>query len=574
MNMARMIRCAKGEEPADLVLTNGRIINVFSGEIIPGGVGVAEGRIIGVGDYRAPNTVDLGGRYLCPGFIDAHVHIESAMTAIPGFVRAVLPRGTTTVVADPHEIANVLGTDGIRYMLSAGEGQPMNIYFTLPSCVPATDMETSGADLSPEALMPFFGEARILALGEMMNYPGVLGGAPDPLLKIKAARTHRKRVDGHSPGVTGYDLNAYISAGIWSDHECTTPREAAEKLAAGMHIMIREGTGARNLDDLLPVVTERNHHRIMWCTDDRHPHDLLEEGGIDSMVRRAIAGGLDPIIAIRMATLNPARYFGLSHLGAVSPGRRADMVVFSDLAEPRPEMVFSQGIQRVVDGEWVEGTTVSEPPSPPSAMAVSPGRIDLRTPASGARMRVIELVRDQIVTRQAVEEAALSGGLAIADVSRDLLKIAVVERYTGKGGLGIGFVRGFKLTGGAIASSVAHDSHNLIVAGTNDADMIAALETVVEMGGGLAAVRDAGGPQELLEKLPLPIAGLMSEAPMEDVRDGMDGVIGAARKMGCPLADPFMILSFLALPVIPSLKITDRGLVDVDRFRFVPLFID
>lgn len=574
MNMARIIRCARGEVPADLLLTGGRIINVFTGDITRSSVAVAEGRIVGLGDYNAEKTLDVGGRYICPGFIDAHVHIESAMTAIPEFARALLPRGVTTVIADPHEIANVLGADGIRYMLDASEGLPLNVYFTLPSCVPATDMETAGAVLSADVLMPFLKEKRIVALGEMMNYPGVLANAPDPMGKIDAALQYGKPVDGHSPGLSGHDLNAYLSAGISSDHECTTAGEALEKVTAGMHIMIREGTGARNLDDLLSVVNERNHHRMMWCTDDRHPHDLLDEGGIDAMVRRAITGGLDPVIAIRMATLNPARYFGLHHLGAIAPGRQADLVVFSDLKAPRPEMVFTQGIQRSGNGVSVESAVTPMTAIPPSPMAISPDRIQLEIPAKGGRIRVIELAPGQIMTRQSVEAAALDGDLAVADISRDLLKIAVVERYTGKGGAGIGFVRGFGLKDGAIAASVAHDSHNLIVVGTSDEAMIVALRGVVEMGGGLVAVRGDGGPNGASERLPLPIAGLMSAAPMDEVRRGMDRLNEVARMMGCPLDDPFMALSFLALPVIPSLKITDKGLVDVDHFRFVDLFVD
>ncbi len=574
MTTARIIQCARGEVPADRVLTGGRIVNVFTGEIVSGDIAIADGRIVGIGPYRAAETVDLGGRYVCPAFIDAHVHIESSMTAIPGFVRTVLPRGVATAVADPHEIANVLGVEGIRYMLAASDGQPMNLFFTLPSCVPATEMETAGAELSAETLLPLFGEPRIVALGEMMNVPGVLTGAPDSLRKIEGARCRRRPVDGHSPGLTGSDLNAYLAAGAASDHECTTPREALEKLGAGMYIMIREGTGARNLDDLLPIVTERNHHRMMWCTDDRHPHDLLAHGSIDDLVRRSIAAGLDPILAIRMATLNPAAYFGLDHLGAVAPGRQADLVVFSDLGAPRAEMVFTQGVQRAANGEMMDAETPPLSGSPPSVMAVPMDRVDLRVRAEGERIRVIDVVPDQLITRQSVERVPRSGGLAVADVSRDLLKIAVVERYTGRGGTGNGFVRGFHLARGAMASSVAHDSHNLIVVGTNDADMRRALAAVVDMKGGLAVACDGGGETGLLETLPLPVGGLMSDASMDSVRRRMDRLNRAAHGLGCRMADPFMTLSFLALPVIPSLKITDKGLVDVDRFQSVPLFVD
>lgn len=580
MEMARIIRCARGEEPADLLLKNARVVNVFTSQIDSGSLAVAEGRILGLGNYKARKTVDLSGRYVCPGFIDAHVHIESAMVAVPEFVRAVLPRGTTTVVADPHEIANVLGTDGIRYMLAASKGQPMNLYFTLPSCVPATDMETAGASLSADDLLPFFAEDRILALGEMMNFPGVLAGVPDILRKIQAAKDCGKQVDGHSPGLTGQDLNAYLSAGIASDHECSTAQEAAEKLAAGMRVMIREGTAARNLDNLLPVVTEQNHHRMMWCTDDRHPHDLLDEGGIDAMVRRAIAAGIDPIIAIRMATLNPAQYFSLNHLGAVSPGLQADLLVLSDLTQPHADMVFNCGIQRAQNGEMLEvekqciASLREGVKCPPSPMSVPLEKIDLRIPATGRRILVIELTLDQIITRHGNAEAAISDQWVVADPSRDLLKIAVVERYTGKGGCGVGFVRGFNLKEGAIASSVAHDSHNLIVVGASDSAMMAALKAVKDMGGGLAAARDGEDAPEILATLPLPIAGLMSDAPLQEVRKRMEQVMAAARNMGCRLADPFMALSFLALPVIPLLKITDKGLVDVDQFKQVPLFLD
>ncbi len=571
----RIIQCARGDSPADLVLANARIINVFTGEIVRGNLAIAEGHIIGMGDYASRQRIDLKGRFLCPGFIDAHVHIESSMTAIPGFVRAVLPCGVTTVVADPHEIANVMGAGGIRYMMAAGEHQPMNLYFTLPSCVPATDMETAGADLTADAILPFFQEDRVLALGEMMNYPGVLAGVPEVLRKIDAARKHRKPVDGHSPGLSEHELNAYLSAGISSDHECTTAKEAAEKLAAGMYIMIREATGAKNLNDLLPVVTERNHHRILWCTDDRHPHDLLAEGSIDFILRRAISAGLDPILAIRMATLNPAQYFGLHHLGAIAPGRQADLVVFSDLTDPHVEMVYTHGILRVEEGHMLaEETTGTETAPPPSPMTIPMDRIDLSVSAGGDRIRVIEMIPDQIITRHAVTEPTVSNGRVVADVSRDLLKIAVVERYTGRGGVGIGFVRGFNLKRGAIASSVAHDSHNLIVVGADDTDMMAALQRLIDAGGGLAAVSGAGGADATAKQLPLPIAGLMSRSPMEVVRSALDEVIGAAHGMGCTLPDPFMALSFLALPVIPSLKITDRGLVDVDRFQPVDLFVD
>jgi adenine deaminase len=570
MNLKNMIRSARGRKPVDLVLANARIINVFSGEIFDGDIAVAHGYIVGFGSYAAKKTVDMGGRFVAPGFIDAHVHIESSMTGITEFARAVVACGTTTVVADPHEIANVLGTEGIDYMLRSSQGQPMNIYFTLPSCVPATNMETSGAVLTAEDLLPFMGHDQILALAEMMNYPGVIHEDPEVLKKIEMAKTGHKPVDGHAPGLSGHDLCAYISAGISSDHECTTEREAKEKLDLGMHIMIREGTAAKNLEALLPVVNERTARRMMWCTDDRHPQDILEKGHIDSMVRKAIGAGLDPVIAIQMATINPAEYFKIETVGAIAPGRKADLVVFSDLDSPHMEAVYSGGVLVAENGKMSPEIAPPDPVLVPSSMNVDTQQIDLSIPATNKRIRVMDIVPDQIITGQRIMEAMIWQGKAVADISRDMLKIAVVERHTGSGNVGKGFVRGFGLKRGAIASSVAHDSHNIIVVGTNDDDMHAAIRAIVEMGGGLAAVYD----KKVCADLALPIAGLMSLEPIPAVRDKIDRLIHAARKLGTTLDDPFMTLSFLALPVIPELKITDKGLVDVARFKTVSLFVD
>ena len=562
-------KTARGEQPCDLLLTNARIVDVFSGEIAAGSVAVAAGRIVGIGGYPARTTVDLGGRFVAPGFIDAHVHIESAMTCVAEFARAVVARGTTAVVADPHEIANVLGAEGIRYMLASAAGQPVNIFYTLPSCVPATDMETAGARLTATDLEPFFQDPRIVALGEMMNYPGVLNGDPEVLRKIDAARRHGRPVDGHAPGLSGRDLAAYVAAGISSDHECTTAAEAMEKLAAGMHIMIREGTGARNLAALLPVVTERNARRLMWCTDDRHPHDLLEDGHIDSIVAAAIRGGVDPVTAIRMATLNPAERFGLTHLGAVAPGRQADLVVFSDPSRLRIEAVYVRGELAARDSSMAAGIgTPPGLPAPPS-MHVRLEGLDFGLAAAGRRLRVIDLIPDQILTRQSTESAPVEDGRLVSDPGRDLLKIAVVERHSDSGRIGLGVVRGFGLRQGALASSVAHDSHNIVVVGVTDADMRAAVAEVAAKGGGIAAA--AGG--RIVARLPLPVAGLMSLEPVQTVSAAMDRLVRAAHEMGSALKDPFMALSFLALPVIPELKITDRGLVDVLQFRHVGLFV-
>jgi adenine deaminase len=478
-------------------------------------------------------------------------------------------RGTTAVVADPHEIANVLGGDGIRYMLDSEENQPINVFYALPSCVPATDMETAGARLAAADLEPFFEDPRVVALGEMMNYPGVLHGDPEVLKKIEAARRHAKPVEGHAPGLSGKDLLAYVAAGITSDHECTTAAEALEKLAAGMHIMIRQGTGARNLSDLLPIVTERSSRRLMWCTDDRHPHDLLDEGHIDSIVAAAVRGGVEPVTAIRMATLNPAERFGLGHLGAVAPGRQADLVVFSDLSSPRVEAVYVRGELIAEHGRLAAGIRTPAPVPTRPSMQVNLPALDFSLPAGGRRLRVIEVVSGQIVTRQSIEPAPVERNRLVSDTSRDLLKIAVVERHTGSGRIGVGMVRGIGLRQGALASSVAHDSHNIVVAGVTDADMRAAVGEVVAMGGGIVAA--VGG--RIAARLPLPVAGLMSLEPVQAVSHAMDRLVRAARDLGSPLKDPFMTLSFLALPVIPELKITDLGLVDVREFRRVPLFV-
>jgi adenine deaminase len=561
MQPIEMIPFAAAQRPCDLLLTNGRIIDVFSGELVNGSVAIAGGRIAGIGEYPARRVVDLGGRFVAPGFIDSHVHIESSMVWVGEFARAVVARGTTAVVADPHEIANVLGAQGIRYMLESAQGQPVNIYYTLPSCVPATDLETAGARLTAVDLEPFFKNPRIVALGEMMNYPGVLNGDPQVLEKIETARRHGKPVDGHAPGLSGRELMAYVAAGITSDHECTTASEAREKLAAGMHIMIRQATGARNLNDLLPIVTAPSAQRLMWCTDDRHPHDLLSEGHIDAMVAEAIRGGVNPVTAVRMATLQPAERFGLNHLGAIAPGRQADLVVFSDLFSPQVEEVYTRGELTAQNGRMVPGFSRPEPlPAPPS-MKVNLEALDFTISAAGRRLRVIEVIPGQIVTRQSTDAAPVMGSQLVSDPSRDLLKIAVIERHTGSGRIGVGVVRGIGLKRGALASSVAHDSHNIIVTGATDTDMRAAAEAVVAAGG------------QVVARLALPVAGLMSLEPVHAVSAAMDRLIRAAGDLGSSLKDPFMTLSFLALPVIPELKLTDLGLVDVGRFKHVPLFV-
>ena len=562
-----LIRVARGEVEAELVLKNARVINVFSGDVHVSDVAIARSLIVGLGEYRAQREIDLGGRYLAPGFIDAHVHIESSMLSVPEFGRAVVPRGTTTVIADPHEIANVMGLAGVRYILDTSKYNPLSVYVMAPSCVPATNLETAGSSLSAEDSEPLLADKWVIGLGEMMNYPGVLFCDGEVLAKIRAASG--KPIDGHAPGLAGKDLCAYAVAGVASDHECTTLEEAREKLRMGMHIMIREGSTARNLRDLLPLVTPENARRCMFVTDDRHPSDLLNEGHIDFLLRQAVAQGLDPITAIQMATLNPAEYFRLHDKGAVAPGRRADLVVLGDLHEMRPEMVFRGGQLVAKEGRVLPGVVTGVQTPLRGSMNVAPLPADaFRVPAGGSRMRVIGASQGQIVTEKLMLAPRVEDGLAVADVERDILKLAVVERHLASGRVGLGFVRGFGLRRGAIAGSVAHDSHNIVALGTNDADMLAAVQEVVRMGGGLTAVVDG----KAVESVPLPIAGLMSSQPLEAVAAQLDRLLAAARDLGATLHDPFMSLSFLALPVIPALKLTDKGLVDVTQFRFVPLF--
>jgi len=565
----KIMAIVSGKAPADLVLKGGRLVIVLYGEIYQADLAIDSGKIVAQGKIKGRKEVKLGGKLICPGFIDSHVHIESSLVTIPEFSRTVVPLGTTTVVIDPHEIANVMGLDGIKYMLKTSKYQPLSVYLMLSSCVPASNLETSGSELRAMDLYPYADQEWILGLGEMMNFPAVIDCDPDVLDKIKLFEG--KKIDGHAPGLTGKKLCGYIAMGIESDHECTTVEEAREKLRLGMTIMIREGGTAKNLKDLLPLVTPGTVGRCLFCTDDRNPSDLLGEGHINFMIKKSIELGLDPVAAIKMATVNAARYFGLRNSGAIAPGYIADLAVVDDLKNFNVVQVYKNGDLVAENGEMVH------PPPPPARKEVLRGSINIRwlkedyfaIPARGSRCRLIELVPEQIITKQAVIKPAVKEGVVVADPKRDILKLAVVERHLASSNLGLGLVRGFGLKKGAIASSVAHDSHNIIVVGTNNADMLEAVVKIRKIQGGLTVVADG----ELVGALPLPIAGLMSERSMKEVQRELAELTAVTRDLGVKIPDPFMALSFLALPVIPELKLTDQGLVDVDKFKIVDLFV-
>ncbi|MEE8389526.1 MAG: adenine deaminase [Anaerolineae bacterium] len=571
MKLAHFLPIARGDEPADLLLRNGRVINVFTGEIIETDVAVAGDTIVGLGaDYEAQEEMDLGGRYVCPGFIDAHVHIESSTLTPPQFARAVVPRGTTTAITDPHEIANVAGADGIRYMLNISEGLPLTVYVNLPSCVPATDMGTAGAELTAGDLIALADLDRVIGLAEFMNVPGAVLGLPGALEKLVAFQGCV--IDGHAPAVSGKWLQAYVGAGPGSDHECTTADEMLEKLRLGMVVFIRESTAAKNLRALVPALTPQNSRRCAFGTDDRHPADLLDEGHLDHLIRMTIAEGVDPITVLQMATLNAAEWFRLYDRGAIAPGKRADLVIFSNLKDLHAEMVFAGGVLVAQDGAPVGDWPV---PAVDDAHVRDTVRVDwerlrLKIPAHKGRVRVIGVIPDQVVTEHLVEPAKIVDGMAVTAPERDLLKVAVIERHRGTGDVGLGFVRGLGLKRGALAGSVGHDAHNLIVAGCDDVSMLTAARAVGNLGGGLVA---AAG-DDVLASVPLPIAGLMSDQPVETVRQQMDRLVQVAQDLGSSLHDPFMALGFLALEVIPAIKLTDQGLVDVEKFNLVSLFPD
>ena len=568
MDPRRLLAAARGDESSDLLLENARLLNVFSAEIYETAIAISGSRIAGLGPgYRAKRSLDLEGRFVAPGLIDAHVHIESSMVPPRAFARMVLPRGVTTVVADPHEIANVRGLEGIRFMLASARQSPLSFFFTAPSCVPASHLETSGARLGASDLASLLREPEIIGLAEVMNFPGVIKGDDEVLAKIEAF--DGRVIDGHCPRLTGLSLNAYAAAGIGSDHESTAITEAREKLRLGMTVFLREGTAARNLRNLVPLITKDNERRLCLCTDDRHCQDLLDEGSIDYMIRVAIAEGIDPMTAFRMASLNASEYFRLHDRGAVAPGRRADLVVFSDLESPSFEMVFKDGALVARDGKLLDDGESDLETGWASGLNVRWSDIDFAVAARGRRLRVIGCTPGELVTESLTMEAAIENGNAVADTGRDLLKMAVIERHHATGNVGTGFVKGLGLSRGAIAGTVAHDHHNLVVIGCDDESMRTAVEAVAEAGGGQAAAEK----DRVLARVALPIAGLMSSRPASAVGDDVRSLKRAAKSLGSPAPDPFTTMSFLALEVVPSLKLTDLGLVDVEKFEIVPLFV-
>jgi len=558
--LRRRLSVARGDEPADLVVRGGKVLSVFTKEWLETDVAIVDGFVAGLGEYEGLETLDAAERFVVPGFIDAHMHLESTKLLPDEFARLVLPLGTTAVVADPHELANVLGTDGVHWLLDACAEVPLDFYFMASSSIPASPFESPRRPLREGDLESLLRRRRVLGLAEMMNFPGVIAGDESELAKLELVG--RAHVDGHAPGVLGKQLNAYAAAGIGSDHEALTAEEGRERLRAGMWLLIREASMARNLQALLPLVAELGTSNIAFCTDDRDPEDIAASGHINGMVREAVAAGIAPEDAVVLASYNPAQWHRLWRLGAIAPGYRADLLVLPDLVRFQPNVVLKAGktvdeIERPEVPEWVKHSVRIQPVSSD----------DFRIPWTGGAGRVIGLVPDQVVTELLTLELTTSGGAAVADAAEDLVKIAAVERHLGTGRIGLGFVRGSGLQHGALASSVSHDAHNIVVVGVSDDDMALAVTRLAELGGGIVAVEDG----RVHAELPLPVAGLLADAPLVEVIERSLACNDAARALGWSGAIPFLTLSFLGLSVIPSLKITDRGLVDVDRFELVPL---
>lgn len=567
MDLSHRIAVAMGQEPVDLLLRNCRVVNVFSGTIHKDSIAIKDARIVGFGEYESNKIVDVENRYVCPGFIDGHIHLESSMLSVPELARNLAPLGTTAVVTDPHELANVHGLDGIKYILDSSESLPMTVFVMFPSCVPATPFETSGASLSSADMTAFVNHPRVLGLAEMMNYPGVIFSDPQCLAKIEVFNDKVK--DGHAPGLTGKELTAYVNAGIGSDHECSSLEEAQEKLNLGMRIMIREGSAAKNMNDLLPVMNAGNSRNLMLVSDDLDPSDIVEKGHLNNLLRMVIEKGVDPVMAIQMVTINPASYFGLKDMGAILPGHKADLVVLEDLKRVTVQSVYKSGVLVALEGSLVSDMGDKQAVATPNSFNVDWSKVsNLDVPAKTDTANVIEVVPDQIFTRRISLRPLKKDGKLLSEPAQDILKMAVIERHHGTGSHAIGFIKGFGLRSGAIASSVAHDSHNIIVVGVSDEDMLLAAHEISNMGGGMIVVDGSA----VIAKLPLPIGGLMSDRPISEVRHSLKTIGDAARSLGCTLEAPFATLSFMALTPIPELKLTDQGLFDSANFRFTSLY--
>jgi len=563
----RLCEVLQGKEAADLLIKNISLINPVTAEIHTGSLAIAEGHIVGWEEMAAKKVLDGKGHFLSPGLIDSHIHVESTMLPPSEFACAVIAHGTTAVVADPHEVGNVGGMEGLNWMMRQGKESPLNFYWAAPSCVPASHLDTPGAVLGVEEVTTLLAMENVVSLGEVMNYPGVIHGDPEVHAKIAAAKARGLAVDGHAPGLTGQELFAYIAAGIETDHECTGLKEAEEKLRLGVLIQMRQGSAEHNLETLLPLIESRWWDRLLFATDDRNPVDLSEIGHLNEHLRICVSKGVEPTAAVRIATANPARHYRLEGLGTLSPGSRADVALFRDLTGFDAETVIIDGEIVYQEGEFVVSFEHGNPAFPASmhVKGLTPDALTVRR--EGDIVKVIKVVPKQVVTEKTYYHVP-PGEVVTTNIQEDILKIAVFERHHGSGNVGVGFVRGFGFQAGALATTVAHDSHHLIVTGTNDEDMLLAARTSIDMKGGISVVRDG----EVLATLPLPLFGLMSDQPLENLVERFKEVHAAVKKLGGAIEDPIMQISFLALPVIPSLKITDQGLVDVDAFRHVPLF--
>lgn len=556
----RAVAIARGDMEADLVLKNATYLNVFSNEFLQGDIAIAGGLIVGIGQYESSNEIDVSGKLLCPGFVDAHIHLESSLVTPDEFAKAVVSHGTTTVITDPHEIANVMGIDGINYMLESTENLPIDVHFMLPSCVPATPMDESGANLDYLIIDHLYEHPRVLGLAEMMNFEGVIQGDDECIKKILGSQAHHKKIDGHAPDLSGNRLNAYIAAGVYSDHECYSYENALEKLRKGQFIMIREGTAAHNLDALIPLLNEKYHSRCMFSTDDKHPSDLLNKGHIDYIVKKAVDQGVDPIVALKIATHEAARYFLLNNKGAIAPGYLADIVVLNNATDLKVEKVIKKGKIVYRDGNVVH---FNKPQVNPKLVNRAHDTFHLKHVSADdlklAEAPVIGLTAGELIT----SDCGLANGISIEN---DILKVAVVERHKATGHIGLSYLKGYGMKAGAVATSISHDSHNIIAVGTNDDDLALAINHITESRGGICVVKDG----QVIGHVQLEIAGLMSETPLRELNENLESAKKAAFGLGVPnTIDPFMTLSFISLPVIPSLRVTTTGVFDVNKWEYV-----